>query len=52
MPSNPERTVAGTALVPAPPEAVWELVSDPGRFAEWAELTDEVIRADKPLRLG
>src|SRR3979490_432994 len=52
MPSNPERTVAATTLVPAPPEAVWELVSDPDRFAEWAELTEVVIRADKPLRFG
>ena len=52
MPSNPERTVAATAVVPAPPEAVWELISDPDRFAEWAELTEEVIRADKPLKLG
>jgi carbon monoxide dehydrogenase subunit G len=52
MPSNPERTAAATVVVPAPPEAVWELVSDPERFAEWAELTEEVIRADKPLRLG
>jgi carbon monoxide dehydrogenase subunit G len=52
MPSNPERTVAATAMVPAPPEAVWELISDPDRFAEWAELTEEVIRADKPLTLG
>jgi carbon monoxide dehydrogenase subunit G len=52
MPSNPERTAAATVVVSAPPEAVWELVSDPDRFAEWAELTEEVIRADKPLRFG
>src|SRR4030088_3253173 len=52
MPSNPERTAAATVVVPAQPEAVWELVSDPGRFAEWAQLTEEVIRADRPLGLG
>ena len=52
MPGNPERTAAATVVVSAPPEAVWELVSDPERFGEWAELTEEVIRADKPLRLG
>jgi carbon monoxide dehydrogenase subunit G len=52
MPSNPERTAVATVVVPAPPEAVWELVSDPGRFADWAELTDEVLRADRPLKLG
>ena len=52
MPRNPERTAAATVVVSAPPEAVWALVSDPERFDEWAELTEEVIRADKPLRLG
>jgi carbon monoxide dehydrogenase subunit G len=52
MPNNPERTASATVVVSAPPEAVWELVSDPERFGEWAELTEEVIRADKPLRLG
>ena len=50
MPSNPERTIAATTLVPAPPEAVWELVSEPDRFAEWAELETEcptkVVTAD------
>ena len=52
MASNPERTAAATVVVPAPPEAVWELVSDPDRFAEWAELTEEVTSADRPLQLG
>src|SRR5690348_691780 len=52
MASNPERTAAATVIVPAPPEAVWALVSDPDRFVEWLELTEEVTRADKPLRLG
>ena len=52
MPRNPERTAAATVVVPAPPDAVWELVSDPLRFAEWFELTVEVTRADRPLKLG
>jgi carbon monoxide dehydrogenase subunit G len=52
MASNSERTAAATVVVPAPPEAVWELVSDPDRFAEWAELTEEVTSADRPLQLG
>jgi carbon monoxide dehydrogenase subunit G len=38
--------------VPASPEAVWELVSDPARFTEWADRTLEVSSADNPLRLG
>ena len=52
MAGNPERTAAATVVVPASPAAVWDLVSDPDRFAEWAELTEEVIRADRPLRIG
>ena len=52
MPGNPERTATATVILPAPPEAVWELVSDPDRFAEWAELTEEVTSADRPLQLG
>src|SRR5437763_1847634 len=52
MARNPERTVAATLVVPAPPDPVWELVSDPQRFAEWFELTVEVTRADRPLKLG
>jgi hypothetical protein len=48
-----ERTVSATATVPAAPDAVWALVSDPTRFVEWADRTIEVTRAeDNPLRLG
>src|SRR5437763_15103820 len=52
MARNPERTAAATVVVPAPPDAVWELVSDPLRFAEWFGLTGEVTRAHRPLKLG
>jgi hypothetical protein len=38
--------------LPASPEAVWSLVSDPTRFPEWADRTLEVSSADNPLRLG
>jgi carbon monoxide dehydrogenase subunit G len=48
-----ERSVSATATASAPPEAVWALLSDPTRFAEWADRTIEVTRAqDNPLRLG
>ena len=48
-----ERTVRATATAPVPPEAVWEVVSDPTRFASWADRTIQVTRAqDTPLRLG
>jgi carbon monoxide dehydrogenase subunit G len=49
---NPERTVSATTTIPAAPEAVWDLVSDPARFAEWADRTLEVSSADSQLRLG
>ena len=44
--------MAATVTVPAPPDAVWELVTDPDRFAEWADRTLEVTRADRPLSIG
>jgi carbon monoxide dehydrogenase subunit G len=47
-----ERTVRSTAVVAAPIEAMWELVSDPARAPDWAANTVESRRADRPLRLG
>jgi uncharacterized protein YndB with AHSA1/START domain len=47
-----ERTVSATVTIPAPIERVWELVNDPERFAEWADQTIEVTRADRPLGIG
>lgn len=47
-----ERTVSATVVVAATPDGVWQLVSDPGRFPEWADRTLEVTRHDGPLRIG
>lgn len=47
-----ERTVSATVVLDASPDWVWHLVSDPGRFAEWADRTVEVTRHDGPLRIG
>jgi carbon monoxide dehydrogenase subunit G len=48
-----ERTISATARIAAPPEAVWALLSDPTRFADWADRTLEVTNArDNPLSLG
>ena len=52
VPAGAERTVAATATVPASAQAVWDLVTDPDRFVEWAERTVEVTRADRPLSIG
>lgn len=47
-----ERTVTATVTIPAPVGRVWELATDPDRFADWADQMIEVVRADRPLRLG
>jgi carbon monoxide dehydrogenase subunit G len=44
--------VTASAFVPAPPERVWELLSDTGRYAEWVAGTDQVTRTDGPAREG
>lgn len=46
------RAAVASTTVPAPPEAVWELVCDSTRYAEWVEATDEVVRTDGPARAG
>jgi carbon monoxide dehydrogenase subunit G len=44
--------VSAYAVVPAPPEKVWELVSDSSRYHEWVEGTEAVTRTDGPTRPG
>jgi carbon monoxide dehydrogenase subunit G len=44
--------VTASAVVPAPPERVWELLSDTSRYAEWVAGTDAVTRTDGPSRQG
>jgi carbon monoxide dehydrogenase subunit G len=44
--------VTASAFVPAPPERVWELLCDTGRYAEWVAGTDAVTRTDGPAREG
>lgn len=45
-------SVTASKVVPVPPEAVWELVSDTTRYAEYIEGTDEVSRSDGPAADG
>lgn len=47
-----ERSIVVTTTIPAPQAAVWELLSDTTRYAEWVEATDEVVRTDGPAELG
>ena len=44
--------VTGYAVIPAPPDRVWELVSDSSRYHEWVEGTDAVTRTDGPTKPG
>ena len=44
--------VTATAVMPAPPAAVWELISDTTRYAEWVKNTDAVTRTDGPAAPG
>lgn len=47
-----ERTFVATAIVRAPREAVWELLSDTSRYHEYVPGTVEVTRSDGQARLG
>jgi carbon monoxide dehydrogenase subunit G len=44
--------VTASAMVPAPPEQVFELLSDTARYSEWVTGTDAVTRTDGPAREG
>jgi uncharacterized protein YndB with AHSA1/START domain len=45
-------SVTSDAVLAAPPERVWELISDTQRYAEWVEGTRAVTRTDGPARAG
>ncbi len=44
--------VKASATIAAPPERLWELVSDTSRYAEWVAGTAAVSRTDGPARQG
>lgn len=47
-----QQSITASAVVEAPIEKVWELVSDSSRYAEWVDGTLEVLRTDGPTQLG
>jgi uncharacterized protein YndB with AHSA1/START domain len=47
-----ERSIVASTTIPAPPEKVFELISDTTRYPDWAENTLEVVRTDGPARVG
>jgi carbon monoxide dehydrogenase subunit G len=44
--------VTASVVVPAPPERVFELVSDTARYSEWVAGTEAVTRTDGPAAEG
>jgi carbon monoxide dehydrogenase subunit G len=44
--------VTASAMVPAAPEGVFELLADTARYSEWVTGTDAVTRTDGPSREG
>jgi carbon monoxide dehydrogenase subunit G len=44
--------VTASAIVPAPPEDVFALLSDTARYSEWVTGTDAVTRTDGPASEG
>ncbi len=44
--------LTASAIVPAPAERTWELISDTSRYAEWVAATEAVTRTDGPARQG
>jgi carbon monoxide dehydrogenase subunit G len=45
-------SVTASAVVPAPQEQVFSLLSDTSRYSEWVTGTDAVTRTDGPARTG
>src|SRR5271165_887758 len=47
-----QTSISASAIIPAPPERVWEIASDTSRYSEWVENTLQVLHTDGPARLG
>lgn len=47
-----ERSIVASATAAVPQEALWELICDTARYAEWVEDTKEVVRTDGPAEPG
>jgi uncharacterized protein YndB with AHSA1/START domain len=45
-------SITATAIIPAPPERVWEIACDSSRYPEWVENTLRMIHTDGPARPG
>jgi len=47
-----QTSIVASAVIPAPPDRVWEITCDTSRYPEWVENTLRMIRTDGPTRPG
>jgi len=47
-----QTSIAAVAIIPAPPERVWEMACDSSRYPQWVENTLRMIHTDGPTRPG
>ena len=47
-----QTSIIASAIIPAPPERVWEIACDTSRYPEWVENTLRMIHTDGPTRAG
>ena len=47
-----QTSIIASAIIPAPPERVWEIACDTSRYPEWVENTLRMIHTDGPARAG
>ena len=47
-----QTSISASAIIPAPPDRVWEIACDTSRYPEWVENTLQVLHTDGPARLG
>jgi uncharacterized protein YndB with AHSA1/START domain len=45
-----QTSIIASAIIPAPPERVWEIACDTSRYPEWVENTLRMIHTDGPAR--
>jgi hypothetical protein len=50
--SSPQREVIESTVIPAPPDAVWDVIDDTGRYAEWVTTVIEVTDDHGRARVG
>jgi uncharacterized protein YndB with AHSA1/START domain len=47
-----QTSITATAIIPAPPERVWEIACDSSRYPQWVENTLRMVHTDGPTRPG